>query len=58
MEQSAVIQKKIEQRLAAIRIFLIKQREENKAILSNLKFQPMPLLSPENAARLLARVES
>ena len=58
MEQSAVIQKKIEQRLAAIRIFLIKQREENKTILSNLKFQPMPLLSGENAARLLARVES
>ena len=58
IDQIAVIQTKIEQRLAAIRIFLIKQREENKAILSNLKFSPMPLLSGENSARLLARIES
>ena len=57
-DQMAVIQKKVEQRLAALRIFLIKQREENKATLSNLKFEPMPLLSGENAARLLARIES
>jgi len=57
-DQMAVIQKKVEQRLAAIRIFLIKQREENKTLLSNLKFEPMPLLSSENAARLLARIDS
>lgn len=57
-DQMAVIQKKVEQRLAALRIFLIKQREENKATLSNLKFEPMPLLSGENAARLLARIDS
>jgi hypothetical protein len=57
-DQMAVIQKKVEQRLAALRIFLIKQREENKTTLSNLKFDPMPLLSGENAARLLSRIDS
>ena len=58
IEQMEVIQKKIEQRLAAIRIFLTKQREESKTLLSNLKFEPMPLITPENSSRLLARVET
>jgi hypothetical protein len=55
-EQVAVLQAKIEQRLAAIRMFLIKQREENKSSLANLKFDPLPLLPADAAARLLDRV--
>ena len=55
-EQVAVLQSKVEQRLAAIRMFLIKQREENKSTLANLKFDPLPLLPADAAARLLDRV--
>jgi hypothetical protein len=55
-EQMAILQGKVEQRLAALRIFLTKQREENKASLANLKFVPNPLLAPEFSARLLDRV--
>ena len=55
-EQVAVLQAKVEQRLAAIRMFLIKQREENKSTLANLKFDPLPLLPADAAARLLDRV--
>jgi hypothetical protein len=57
-EQAAVIQGKIEQRLAAMRLFFIKQREENKALLANLKFEPNGVLVSADAARLLERVES
>ena len=56
IEQTAVIQEKVEQRLAAIRMFLIKQREENKSSLANLKFDPLPLLPADAAARLLDRI--
>jgi len=55
-EQVAVLQAKVEQRLAAIRIFLIKQREENKTALANLKFDPLPLLSADATTRLLDRI--
>lgn len=55
-EQMAVLQYKIEQRLAAVRIFLTKEREENKATLANLKFEPKPLLPPELSARILDRI--
>jgi hypothetical protein len=55
-EQVAVLQEKIEQRLAAVRMFLIKQREENKSSLANLKFDPLPLLPADAAARLLDRI--
>jgi len=58
MEQVAVLQKKVEERLAAIRIFLTKQREENKTELANLKFDPLPLLPADAAARILDRVRS
>ena len=56
IEQMTALQGKVEQRLAALRIFLTKQREENKASLANLKFVPNPLLEPEFSARLLDRV--
>jgi hypothetical protein len=56
IEQTAVLQAKVEQRLAAVRMFLIKQREENKSSLANLKFDPLPLLPADAAARLLDRV--
>ena len=56
LEQVAVLQEKVEQRLAAVRMFLIKQREENKSSLANLKFDPLPLLPADAAARLLDRV--
>ena len=57
-EQVAVIQGKIEQSLAGLRLFMIRQREENKALLANLKFSPEGVLAPEDVARLLARVET
>ena len=56
LEQVAVLQEKVEQRLAAVRMFLIKQREENKSSLANLKFDPLPLLPADAAARLLDRI--
>jgi hypothetical protein len=57
VEQVAVIQAKIEQHLAGLKIFMTKQREENKAVLANLRFEPQNLLAPADATRLLARVE-
>lgn len=57
-EQASVLQDKIERNLAALRIFMIKQRQENQATLANLKFVPNPLLVPEDAARLQSRIES
>ena len=58
LEQAQVLQDKIEQRLAALKIFMTKQRQESAASLANLRFQPQPVLAPEDAARLLVRVES
>lgn len=58
VEQASVLQDKIEKHLAALRIFMIKQRQENQATLANLKFVPNPLLKPEDAARLQSRIES
>lgn len=57
-EQAAVIQEKIEQRLAGLRLFMSNQREENKAALANMKFSPEGLIKAEDAARLLQRLES
>ncbi len=57
-EQASVLQEKIERHLAALRIFMIKQRQENQATLANLKFVPNPLLIPEDGARLQSRIES
>jgi hypothetical protein len=57
MEQVAVIQKKIEQHLAGLKTFISRQREENKAAIANLKFEPQSLLTPAEATRLIARVE-
>ena len=57
VEQVAVIQSKIEQHLAGLKIFMTKQREENKAALANLRFEPQNLLAPADATRLMARVE-
>ena len=58
MEQVKVIQNKIEQHLAGLKIFMTKQREENKAALSKLRFEPNSLLQQAEASRLLARIES
>ena len=58
VDQAAVLQEKIESNLAGLRLFMIKQREENNALLANLKFVSQGLLSDEDSARLLARVES
>jgi hypothetical protein len=57
VEQVAVIQGKIEQHLAGLKIFMTRQREENKAALANLRFDPQNLLAPADATRLMARVE-
>jgi len=58
IEQVKVIQGKIEQHLAGLKIFMTKQREANKTALSNLRFEQQPLLEPAEATRLLARIES
>jgi hypothetical protein len=58
LEQVKVIQGKIEQHLAGLKIFMTKQREANKTALSNLRFEQQPLLEPAEATRLLARIES
>jgi hypothetical protein len=58
LEQVKVIQGKIEQHLAGLKIFMTKQREANKAALSNLRFEQQSLLEPAEATRLLARIES
>lgn len=58
MEQVKVIQGKIEQHLAGLKIFMTKQREANKTALSNLRFEQQALLEPAEATRLLARIES
>jgi hypothetical protein len=57
-EQAAVIQAKIEQRLAGLRLFMSNQREENKAALANMSFSPEGLIKAEDAARLVQRLES
>jgi hypothetical protein len=58
MEQAQVLQERIEQYTAQLRIFIAKQREENNATLANLRFEPQQLLAPEQAARLISRIES
>jgi len=57
-EQAAVIQAKIEQRLAGLRLFMSNQREENKVALANMQFSPEGLIKAEDAARLVQRLES
>jgi hypothetical protein len=57
-EQLAVLQEKIMKMIAQLKNFLAKQREENKQLLKNLKFEPQPVLSPEYAGRLVQRLES
>ena len=57
-EQVEVLQGKIEQRLAGLRLFMTAQRENNKAALANLKFSADNLLKPEDSARLVERLET
>ena len=57
MEQTAVLQKKVEQLIGALRITISTKNEENKATLANLRFEPQPLLAGELSARILARME-
>ena len=57
VEQVAVVQQKIEQHLAGLKMFISRQREENKAAIANLKFEPQSLLTAAEATRLIARVE-
>lgn len=56
-EQTEIIAQKIQGGIAGLRAFLTKQRQENKAALQNLKFEPQPLLDEAAAGRLLARVK-
>jgi hypothetical protein len=57
-EQVQVLQEKVDQYLASMRLFMIKQREENNTMMANMVFEGNPLLAPENAARLLSYIES
>jgi hypothetical protein len=57
-EQAAVLNEKVKQYLAALKIFLTKEREENKVAQQNLKFEPQPLLPAEASARLENRILS
>ena len=56
--QTKVLQEKIEQRLAALKIYMTTQRQEAAASLANLRFEAQNVLPPEDGARILARVES
>ena len=58
LEQSAVLQQKVQQTLGALRVYMSEKREENKATLANLRFDAQSILEPEAATRLLARIES
>ena len=58
LEQAQVLQDKIEQRLAGLRVFMGKQRELASSQLTNLKFEPQPVLAAQDSARLLSRIES
>jgi hypothetical protein len=57
-EQAAVLNEKVRQYLAALKIFLTKEREENKVAQQNLKFEAQPLLPAEAGARLEKRILS
>lgn len=57
LEQSKILAEKAESHLAGLRMFLKKHREENKATLANLKFQPQPLLAAEQSERILKRIK-
>ena len=57
-EQMQVIQEKVEQRLASLKLFMKEQRETNAAQLANLKFEPNPILQDADAAALLSRLEA
>lgn len=58
LEQTAVLQQKVQQTLGALRVYMSETREENKATLANLRFEAQSILEPEAATRLLARIES
>lgn len=57
-KQMKIFEDKINQYLASLKIFINKQREENAVFLSNLKYEPQPLLTPEAGTRLQSRIES
>lgn len=56
-EQFDVIQTKIEQRLAALKVFMKDEREKAASALANLKFEANPVLADADAAALLSRLE-
>ncbi len=57
-KQMKIFEEKINQHLASLKMFINKQREENASFLTNLKYEPQPLLTPEAGARLQSRIES
>ena len=57
VEQAKKLQEKVVQYLANLRIFIKRQREENKAKLANLKFEAQDLLSDANRKVLEERVQ-
>jgi hypothetical protein len=57
-EQIKIFQEKIEHNLASLKAFMNKQREENASLLSNLKYEPQTVLTPEASERLKARIQA
>jgi len=55
-EQQAVINFKIQQGIAAFRLFISKKREENRAALANLRFTRNDLIPADRNGRLHTRV--
>jgi hypothetical protein len=57
-EQMSVLQELIEQHLAALKLYMINQRQTNAAMLANLKYQPQPLLPDSATQQLLDAITS
>lgn len=57
VDQAKTLQEKVVQYLANLRIFIKRQREENKAKLANLKFEAQDLLSDSQRKVLEERVQ-
>jgi len=57
LDQQSVINDKIKQTYAALRIFLSNQQEKNKVLAGKIVFQPQNLLPEANGKRLLGKVD-
>jgi hypothetical protein len=57
-KQMGIFQEKILEHLVGLKMFIQKNREENRSKIDNLRFDPNPLLQPEASVTLYSRLES